>query len=425
MGRGQLRFVHVGVAVALVAATVSAVGLVRDVAADGNGTPSVFVPIVPCRLADTRPGGGHIGGRATPIGAAETVPFAVWGTNGDCSLPNTATGIATNVTAVGPTADSFLSVFPADANPRPTASNLNVTSTSPPTPNQVTVALSALGAIAVYNNGGSVDVVIDIVGYYIPSTGGGAQGPPGPPGSSGPPGEPGPSGVTPQNVIWVAKSGGQFTSVSAAMNSISDNNPHVIKIAPGIYVETATITLKTNVDLEGSGQGRTTIVCNCATVNIAGSRSTIYASGAAVSSEIRHLTITNIGGPSGVSVGVELNSVGAVMSIIDTTITATSSTLGADAVALYILGTTDQPHLDNINIYVAGTVNNIGLEVDTTAGHVVVRNSWIYSSGPGFSMYAFGGRANLVASTINGTIGGMTSRCANVLDTFGNPVTCA
>lgn len=184
------------------------------------------------------------------IGAGQTAVFAVWGTNGNCAIPSNATGIATNVTAVGPTANSYLTVFPADANPRPTASNPNVTSTSPPTPNQVTVALSAAGAIAIYNNGGNVNVIVDIVGYYIPASGGG-QGPIGPQGPAGP------SGVTPQNVIWVAKSGGQFTPVRAAMNSITDaspTNPYVIKVAPGVYTEPAVTVMKSDVDLEGSGR---------------------------------------------------------------------------------------------------------------------------------------------------------------------------
>jgi hypothetical protein len=122
----------------------------------------------------------HVGvaaARATPIGANEAVTLAVWGTNGNCTIPNTATGIATNTTAVNPTAGSFLTVYPADANPRPKASNLNFVAGSPPTPNQVTVGLSAAGAIGVYNLTGTVDVIVDIVGYYQrESPSGGASG---------------------------------------------------------------------------------------------------------------------------------------------------------------------------------------------------------------------------------------------------------
>ncbi len=123
-------------------------------------------------------GADHVGARASALGAAEVVTLAVWGTNGNCTIPNTATGIATNVTAVNPSAASYVTVYPSDASPRPTASNLNFVAGSAPTPNQVTVGLSATGSISAFNNGGTVDLVIDIVGYYLPA-GVGTPGPPG------------------------------------------------------------------------------------------------------------------------------------------------------------------------------------------------------------------------------------------------------
>jgi hypothetical protein len=172
----QFRLVHVGVAAVLAAATVTAVGLVQSAMAAGSGTPSVFVPITPCRLVDTRGGSDNVGTRATPIGSGEAATFAVRGANGNCTIPTTATGIATNTTAVNPTAGSFLTVYPADASPRPTASNLNFTASSPPTPNQVTVGLSATGAIGVFNLSGTVDIIVDIVGYYQPAATGGGSG---------------------------------------------------------------------------------------------------------------------------------------------------------------------------------------------------------------------------------------------------------
>ncbi len=190
----QFRLVHVGVAAALAAATATAIGLVQVVGAAGGSVPSAFVPIVPCRLVDTRPAPDNVGKRATPLGAAESATFAVWGTNGDCTIPNTATGVAMNVTAVNPTSASYITVFPADANPRPTASNLNVVAGGAPTPNQVTVGLSAGGAISAYNNGGTLNLLVDIVGFYQPATSG--SGPQGPPGPQGVQGIQGPAGPT-------------------------------------------------------------------------------------------------------------------------------------------------------------------------------------------------------------------------------------
>jgi hypothetical protein len=158
------RWLPIAFATAILAGTLAIVAV--NVGDAANNSPSSLVPIVPCRLFDTR-SDNQVGNRGQPIPADTSVTFAVWGTNGECTIPDTATAIATNVTIVNPTSSSFLTVYPADAPTRPKASNLNWLPTSPPTPNQVTVGLSANGAINVYNLAGSVDVIVDIVGYYV------------------------------------------------------------------------------------------------------------------------------------------------------------------------------------------------------------------------------------------------------------------
>jgi hypothetical protein len=109
--------------------------------------------------------------------------------------------------------------YPADANPRPTASNLNVVAGAPPTPNQVTVGLSATGAISIYNNGGTVDLIVDVVGYYLPlpASGSGQQGPPGNDGKDGPPGPPGPPGPAGTSGLVLV---GQFTPTQLIQGAI-------------------------------------------------------------------------------------------------------------------------------------------------------------------------------------------------------------
>lgn len=147
---------------------------------------SVLVPIVPCRLFDTRTDGSGL-----TAGAVRTQP--VEGSNGDCVIPTEAVGVSMNVTIVNPTASSYLTVWPADGA-RPTASNLNWIAGQPPTPNAVMSALSPTGSISVFNLDGTVDVIADIDGYYIPSTSGaGVAGPPGPTGPQGPAGTSGSS----------------------------------------------------------------------------------------------------------------------------------------------------------------------------------------------------------------------------------------
>ncbi len=132
---------------------------------------TTYVPTPGCRLVDTRPGEtNNIGSRDTPLGPGDTHTVAVRGDNGQCvgalAIPDDATGVALNVTAVGATAASNIRVYPADLNEPPLLSNLNVTAGGPSTPNKVDVRLSPDGAITVYNFKGQVHVVLDVVGYY-------------------------------------------------------------------------------------------------------------------------------------------------------------------------------------------------------------------------------------------------------------------
>jgi hypothetical protein len=164
-------------------------------------TPLSFVSITPCRLADTRFAG--VGTRSRPITQGEAVTFTVRGANGNCSIPAEATSITTNITILNPTASSFLTVFPSDTN-RPQASHLNWVAGASPTPNAVTSKLSSTGAVKIYNQWGTVDIIIDIAGYFVPSVSGpqglkgdvGAQGPPGSVGQSGADGQQGEQGET-------------------------------------------------------------------------------------------------------------------------------------------------------------------------------------------------------------------------------------
>lgn len=95
--------------------------------------------------------------------------------------------------------------------------------------------------------------------------------------------------------MWVAKSGGDFTSVKAALDSITDNSsskPYLVKIAPGVYTEPGGIALKDHVDIEGSGRHATTITCACGPT-AATMRATTFG---ALHAEIRDLTVSNSGG---------------------------------------------------------------------------------------------------------------------------------
>ncbi|MDW3214436.1 MAG: hypothetical protein R8G01_10590 [Ilumatobacteraceae bacterium] len=133
-------------------------------AAGTSGTSSTYQAITPCRLTDTRLGPDQIGSRATPLAAAEEVVVQVHGDNGECSIPTEADAVSINVIALNPSNDSFLSIWPSDAS-NPGTSSLNYLAGQPPTPNFITTALSADGAITLFNQFGTVDVVIDVFGF--------------------------------------------------------------------------------------------------------------------------------------------------------------------------------------------------------------------------------------------------------------------
>jgi hypothetical protein len=79
------------------------------------------------------------------------------------SVPSGAEAALVNLTAVGATASSYLTVFPT-GTARPLASNLN-TRAGADVANLVVAKIGTNGAIDVYNEAGSVDVVVDVVGY--------------------------------------------------------------------------------------------------------------------------------------------------------------------------------------------------------------------------------------------------------------------
>jgi hypothetical protein len=88
------------------------------------------------------------------------------GSNGDCTgIPEGATGLSLNVTAVGATQATFVTLWPT-GSALPTTSNLNPLPGQGPTPNATMTGLSGDGQFDIYNAYGSVDMIVDVVGYY-------------------------------------------------------------------------------------------------------------------------------------------------------------------------------------------------------------------------------------------------------------------
>jgi len=141
--------------------------LVDVVGTYGNasaGAGANVTTITPVRKLDTRTGLGMTGGPRR-VGPGQTIDVTVASGN--------VNGVVINVTGVNPTAGTFVTVFPGDVPTPPNASNLNlVPGQIRPNLAMVRVPTSgaAAGKIRLYNAGGTVDLLVDVVANYTPGS---------------------------------------------------------------------------------------------------------------------------------------------------------------------------------------------------------------------------------------------------------------
>jgi hypothetical protein len=129
-------------------------------AAVSFGERQAFFAVPPTRILDTRFGPSPLP-RGFKVQAGQTIDMRV---GGFMVVPPNAGAVVLNVTVVNPTHESLLTIFPAGIA-RPTASSLNFVP-GDIRANAVTVELGDDGEVSIYNDQGSVDVVVDVNGYY-------------------------------------------------------------------------------------------------------------------------------------------------------------------------------------------------------------------------------------------------------------------
>ena len=120
-----------------------------------------FVPVTPCRLADTRGRTDAFGGPALPGGFVRS--FAV--PQGGCGIPATAQAYALNVTAVPRGRLSYLTLWPG-GQAQPLVSTLNSWDGTV-VANAAIVPAGADGSVSVFVTD-PTDVILDIDGYFDP-----------------------------------------------------------------------------------------------------------------------------------------------------------------------------------------------------------------------------------------------------------------
>ncbi len=134
------------------------VGYFRDSANDR------LLPLSPYRLLDTRNG---IGAPRARLGQDATLDVRVTGVPGSGVPADGVDAVVLNVTVDQPTAESYLTVWPA-GDTFPVASSLNYVP-GQTVPNLVIAKVGAGGMVSLYNAFGSVDVIADVVGCFSAS----------------------------------------------------------------------------------------------------------------------------------------------------------------------------------------------------------------------------------------------------------------
>jgi hypothetical protein len=144
-----------------------------DVDVDGyysgsGGTGSVFVPITPVRVADTRT--RSLVGTETSIAANTTEKFNLATTAS--GIPATASAVAANFTVVAGDASGYLTVYPTSDTTVPVASDVNWIANEI-VPNFTIADTAGTGSVEVYNSrGATINLAIDAFGYFTASTAG-------------------------------------------------------------------------------------------------------------------------------------------------------------------------------------------------------------------------------------------------------------
>jgi len=242
----------------------------------------------------------------------------------------------------------------------------------------------------------------------------GIQGDQGLPGIQGPPGEQGEQGEQGEpaeweNVVVVAASGGDFTSVAEALNSVeaSETNPYLVYVAPGIYTETELCIVAPYVHLKGSGPNATYITS-------ARSGTVVNTESATVelrdNGRISECTIENTGFASTYGIGVLSAEAGREAVINDVTILANGGG-GTGHFAVYL--SDSEPSIKGSHLSATGASNvNAALASVNSAGgfpqplildsHLLGGSSVDDNTGTGFGLLLSETAAEVRDSVIEG-----------------------
>jgi hypothetical protein len=221
------------------------------------------------------------------------------------------------------------------------------------------------------------------------------------------------------NVVVVAKSGGDYLTISEALNSIttaSDSNRYLIKVMPGVYTEL--VEMKEYVDIEGSGELNTIITYT-------GSSTFQATLEGADNAELRTLTVENTGTkPYAVAIynnsaSPRLTQVTAIASggttesygvrndysssPVMTDVSASAGGSGTNCYGVY--NYLSSPHMTNVRAKASGgTSTNYGVSNSYSSPHMT--NVSASAGGGTYSHGVFNGNSSPVMTDVSASAGG-------------------
>jgi hypothetical protein len=182
-----------------------------------------------------------------------------------------------------------------------------------------------------------------------------------------------------QNVVIVAKSGGDYTTIQSAINSISSasqSNPYLIWVAPGVYNEA--VTMKPFVHLQGSGEGVTVITSNVSSPSLPPTQATLFL---ASNVSLRDLTVRNTGTGS-YNVGLTASN-GAIDILVADVEAQSQGSGGTDSNnhAIHLTGNGTSVTLQSVNAFAENGYIAVSLYNDSGTTVTLLNGSYIASSG--------------------------------------------
>jgi len=195
-------------------------------------------------------------------------------------------------------------------------------------------------------------------------------------------------------VVIVAKSGGDYASIQAAIDSISDaaeDNPYLVWVAPGVYEEQ--VRMAPYIHVQGAGQGVTVITSSDTTV-------TLYL---AAYTSLRDVTVIIEDSPYNYTYALLASASDNVMGTLVANVEAQALDVGTESHGCTLDGADTSVTLLDVTAHAQGGTYNYALDVLDGATAIVEGGSFTVAGGGtlSYAIYSYGSGTTLEATDVS------------------------